>query len=113
MVNRELTNSGSPIVDGEGNPVAGAVVSFQLVDIRIKPADSFMSTGERVSAQKVATATDADGVFSIVLACTSDMVERRFWLCRVEGKSEDLQEFAAILPSGDSALQFADFKAGA
>jgi hypothetical protein len=108
LVTREINNAGQPILDAQGNPVAGAKIAFQLTKKMI-PTDSFDTTsGERVISRKHEAVTDAAGLFTITLWPTDRGEIGVEYLCSVAGNPA----FAAPLLSGDlTAIAWYDFYA--
>ena len=110
---RIITNTGDPIVDLEGNPLANCVVEFKLVDAnqQYTSVAYVVATGERIGNHTATATTDANGIFSIELYCndeiTSPSATATMYRCKVGNLTGSV--FYASLPTGAGSLSFKDF----
>jgi hypothetical protein len=110
---RTISNTGDPIVDLKGNPIAGCVVEFKLVDSdhRYTSVAYVSATGERIGNGTATATCDANGIFSISLYCndalTTPSASATMYRCKVN--NDQFSVFYASLPTGGTALSFADF----
>ena len=110
---RIISNTGDPIVDLEGNPLAGCVVEFKLVDAdqRFTSVAYVVATGDRIGRHYATATTDVNGIFSIELYCndeiTSPDVTATMYRCKVNNSAYSV--FYASLPTGVGDLPFHDF----
>lgn len=111
MVVRVLKNLGDPLVDGSGNPVAGARLNFTLVDSKGQVSDGWdVMSGERVAPGPLSVVTDASGLFAIPLWPTTRGDRVLYWKCSVN--IEGIQDFRGVVPYEVGDLQWYEFRFG-
>jgi hypothetical protein len=111
---RAINNLGSPLVDSVGNTLAGAVVSFQLIDRYGRPVRNVMDavSSETVSPGTATATANSGGVFSVNLWPTSRGVNSYYYRVRVKSAvGRVVADFNCALPDGDVALPWAEFMA--
>lgn len=117
---RTVTNAGfggvadAPLVDSQGNLLAGARVSFQLIDRNGRPVRNVMDaeSNETISPGTAVAVSDVDGLFSIAIWPTSRGANSYYYRVRVvSAVGRDIADFNASLPDGDSALLWGEFMA--
>ena len=110
---RTITNTGDPIVDLKGNPLANCVVEFKLVDAdqQYTSVAYVVATGERIGNHTATATTDANGIFSIELYCNDELTTptatATMYQCKIANASSS--KFYASLPTGTGSLSFKDF----
>lgn len=111
---RAINNIGAPLVDSSGNTLAGAVVSFQLIDRYGRPVRNAMDaiSNETVSPGTATAVTDANGVFSVSLWPTARGANSYYYRVRVKSAvGREVVDFNGALPDGDAALPWVEFMA--
>jgi hypothetical protein len=108
---RTLANTGDPIANPDGTPIANTTVTFDLVDLARKKTTSLFDaiSGEVIIAQPVVVTTDANGIFSTPLwPNTRGEVATVY---KVTVNSAYAKPFFIRIPDGTGAISLAAAKA--
>lgn len=107
LTKRVISNVGQPLCAPSGAPLSGIKISFILIDsIGKKNSVWDAISGERVEGV-VQTTTDVNGEFSVELWPNDRGATVTQYLCRIS--TQGMYEFVASVPSGATALTWAQF----
>lgn len=114
MVVRTINNDGAPLADSLGEPLADALLSFQLVDRYGRVVRNAMDavSEETISTGSVSVYTDAGGLFGVALWPTGRGANSYYYRVRgYEANGRPVVDFTAPLPDDAGVLPWADFMA--